>query len=413
MRHPIATARASAIGFAYGVISPSGIAHPRADAEAPAMSHFPAPLDSLFTPALLLDQAKVDANIARMQAQVARFPGTILRPHLKTCKSVDVARRLAGADGPITVSTLQEAERFFAAGYRDILYAVGISPDKLPRAMALRNAGADLKIILDNADAAAAVAAFAQAQGKALPTLIEIDTDNHRSGARPGDAAIVEIGKLLGDNLAGVLTHAGESYSARHQDEIRRFARMERDGIVTAATQLREAGLSCPIVSMGSTPTALFAEDLNGVTELRAGVFVFFDLVMAGTSSCTTEEIALSVLTTVIGHQQERGWLLVDAGWMAMSRDRGTQNQAIDYGLGLVCDIDGQPIGDLVIQSANQEHGIIASRSGAPIRAEDFPVGMRLRILPNHACATAAQHPAYCVAKNGEMIDRWERFSHW
>lgn len=377
------------------------------------MSTLSISLDGLPTPALLLDEERMDANIARMKAQIARFPGTVLRPHLKTCKSVEVARRVAGADGPVTVSTLQEAEHFFAAGYHDILYAVGISPDKLPRAMALRDAGADLTIILDNTVAAQAVSAFAQAHRKPLPTLIEIDTDNHRSGARPGDPAVVEIGRLLGKNLAGVLTHAGESYSARDHEGIRRFAQMERDGIVLAAAQLRYAGLPCPIVSMGSTPTALFADDLTGITELRAGVFVFFDLVMAGIGVCSVAEIALSVLTTVIGHQEERGWLLIDAGWMAMSRDRGTQNQAVDYGLGLVCDHAGRPDGDLIIQSANQEHGIIASRSGAAIRPEDYPIGTRLRILPNHACATAAQHPAYQVLRGGEVLDRWERFGHW
>ena len=106
------------------------------------------------------------------------------------------------------------------------------------------------------------------------------------------------------------------------------------------------------------------AEDLHGVTEVRAGVYVFFDLFMAGVGVCTLDDIALSVLTTVIGHQPDKGWTIVDAGWMAMSRDRGTQNQTIDQGYGVVCGIDGKPIEDYVMTSANQEHGIIARRGG-------------------------------------------------
>ncbi len=143
-------------------------------------------------------------------------------------------------------------------------------------------------------------------------------------------------------------------------------------------------------------------------------MYVFFDLVMAGLSVCTHDDIALSVLTTVIGHQRDKGWTIVDAGWMAMSRDRGTANQAVDQGYGLVCDIDGRVLGDYTVSGANQEHGIIAHRSGDPARMLDLPVGTLLRILPNHACATAAQHSAYQVlGHNGEIAETWERFNGW
>src|SRR5690606_16930690 len=114
-----------------------------------------------------------------------------------------------------------------------------------------------------------------------------------------------------------------------------------------------------------STPTAHFAENLEGVTEVRAGVYAFFDLVMAGLGVCTLNDIALSVLATVIGHQHDRGWIMVDAGWMAMSRDRGTASQQIDQGYGVVCDLQGKPFGDLIMTQANQEHGILALRPGA------------------------------------------------
>ena len=174
-------------------------------------------------------------------------------------------------------------------------------------------------------------------------------------------------------------------------------SRGERDGICRAAKKLRDAGYELSIVSVGSTPTALTDEDLTGVTELRAGVYVFFDLFQAGVGVCQISDIALSLLVTVIGHQMEKGWVITDGGWMALSRDRGTANQKIDQGYGLVCDVHGHLIDDLWVSGANQEHGIISARNGRKINPKDFPIGMRLRILPNHACPTGAQHPCYYV----------------
>ncbi|MBA2651132.1 MAG: DSD1 family PLP-dependent enzyme, partial [Tatlockia sp.] len=162
------------------------------------------------------------------------------------------------------------------------------------------------------------------------------------------------------------------------------------------------------------TPTTLYAKHLEGVTEVRAGVFVFFDLVMAGLGVCQLDNIALSVLATVIGHQEEKGWTIIDAGWMAMSRDRGTAKQSVDQGYGLVCDLEGCPIEDVIVSDANQEHGIISNRSGNSYLRLKFPVGTLLRILPNHACATAAQYASYNVVAGGlEIIDHWQRFSGW
>lgn len=376
------------------------------------------PLAALPTPCLVLDEAKMLANIARLRARLDRFD-VPLRPHLKTAKSVEVARRLlTGGDGPATVSTLKEAEVFAAAGVRDILYAVGVTPQKLSRVLAIRAGGCDLAVVLDSADQARAVVKAVKASGDAIPTLIEIDSDGHRSGLRPGDPAIVEIGRILHDGgatLRGVLTHAGGSYDVPDAAAKVAFAEQERAAAVACALALRTAGLPCPVVSVGSSPTAHFARDLGGVTEVRAGVFVFFDLVMAGLGVCRIEDIAVSVLATVIGHQRERGWIIVDAGWMAMSRDRGTANQAVDQGYGLVCDEEGRPFGDLIMQGANQEHGVLAIRAGSDQPLPDLPVGARVRILPNHACSTAAQFDAYEVlpADGSAQPARWSRFGGW
>lgn len=374
-------------------------------------------LATLPTPCLLLDEARMMRNLDRLQGRMAGL-GVMLRPHMKTAKSLDVAERaLGGRKGPVTVSTLKEAEVFAAAGYRDIVYAVGIAPGKLDRVLALRANGCDLAVVLDNEDQVQAVAAACARSGDAVPVLLEIDSDGHRSGLKPADPAIVTIGRMLhakGAELRGVLTHAGESYEARSPGALAEFAQLERDGAVTAAGLLRAAGLPCPVVSVGSTPTAHFATDLTGVTEVRAGVYMFFDLVMAGIGVCTTDDIAVSVLTEVIGHQRDRGWTIVDAGWMALSRDRGTAGQPVDQGYGIVCDADGRPLDDLIVLRANQEHGIVGLRPGSRRPAPKLPVGTRLRILPNHACATAAQFAGYSVLPaDGGQTREWARFGGW
>jgi D-serine deaminase-like pyridoxal phosphate-dependent protein len=248
--------------------------------------------------------------------------------------------------------------------------------------------------------------------------LIEIDCDGHRSGLLPDDPEIVVVGRTLhegGAALRGVITHAGESYGVVGADALAAFAERERAAAVAAATVLRSAGLPCPLVSIGSTPTAHFARDMTGVTEVRAGVYVFFDLAMAGIGVCTSDDIALSVLTTIIGRQKERGWIMIDAGWMAMSRDRGTANQAVDQGYGLVCDIEGRVLHGLIVASVNQEHGVVALRPGGKGLLPDLPVGTKLRILPNHACATGAQFDGYEVmrAQAGAPLAHWPRFRGW
>lgn len=375
-------------------------------------------LRALPTPCLVLDERRMLRNVERLEAHL-RSLGAPLRPHLKTCKSIDVARRvLADGTGPATVSTLREAEVFAAAGVRDILYAVGITPQKLERGLALRATGCDLSVLLDSRGQATAVAEASRAAGAPIPALIEIDSDGHRGGLRPDDPNVVAIGRILhegGAELRGVLTHAGESYEVRGADAHAEFAERERSAAVAAATYLREAGLPCAVVSVGSTPTAHAARDLSGVTEVRAGNYVFFDLVQCGIGVCAIDDIALSVLTTVIGHQRERGWILVDAGWMALSRDRGTAQQALDQGYGVVCDVTGTVIPDVIVTQTNQEHGIVAVRPGSCAALPDLPVGTRLRILPNHACATASQFAAYEVvpADDDAPLAHWERFGGW
>jgi D-serine deaminase-like pyridoxal phosphate-dependent protein len=375
-------------------------------------------LSELVTPALVLDRKILDVNISRLHERMKAL-GVDLRPHGKTAKNIDVIRMaLAGQSGGITVSTLKEAEYYFANGITDIVYAVGIAPVKLDRICALIKKGADITVILDSIAQVRFVAKEARSQNLEIPVLIELDCDGHRSGVTLDDSLLLDIGRLAereeGVILKGVLTHAGESYSCKSAEAIRALAAVERDVAGQAATRLRENGLPCPVVSVGSTPTANFAEDLSGVTEVRAGVFVFYDLVMAGLGVCKPGDIAVSVLASVIGHQKKKGWTITDAGWMALSRDRGTAAQKVDQGYGLVYDLDGNPVGELIVSSVNQEHGIIEPRSGTVADGERFEVGDMVRILPNHACATAAMHDRYQVVDGGtEVIDTWHRTNGW
>ncbi|KVF23241.1 MULTISPECIES: DSD1 family PLP-dependent enzyme [Burkholderia] len=374
-------------------------------------------LQTLNTPAALIDVGRMRHNIGRMQAHLDAL-GVRFRPHVKTTKCTHVvdAQIAAGAQG-VTVSTLKEAEQFFAHGIRDIVYAVGMVPAKLGQALALRRQGCDLKLVTDSLPAAHAIAEFGRAHGERFEVWIEVDVDGHRSGIPPDAGLLIDVGRALVDGglvLGGVLAHAGSSYEYSTPEALAAIAEQERSRTVRAAERLRAAGLPCPVVSIGSTPTALAARHLDGVTEVRAGVYVMFDLVMHNIGVCDLSDIALSVLTTVIGHQEEKGWAIVDAGWMAMSRDRGTQRQARDFGYGQVCTEHGDVLGDYVMSAANQEHGIV-SRAGAPDSgiAQRFPIGTRLRILPNHACATGAQHPEYQAIGDDGSAQAWPRFYGW
>ncbi|MFK4298781.1 D-serine deaminase-like pyridoxal phosphate-dependent protein [Arthrobacter sp. GAS37] len=370
------------------------------------------------TPFLALDRAKVRRNITRLRERLEPFPVS-LRPHAKTAKSPEVARMFwDGGTGPLAVSTLAEAEAFADDGFTDILYAVGIAPSKLDRVLELRRRGVDLIVLLDSAEQAEAVAAASRAAGIAIPALIEIDCDGHRGGILPDDPRALSIAAILdggGAELRGVLAHAGESYFCYTEEELVAAAENERRAAVDAAERLRQAGHVAPVVSIGSTPTALTVRDLTGVTEVRAGNYVFFDLVMAGIGVCSVDDLALSVIATVIGHRPEHGWTLIDGGWTATSRDRGTAEQSVDQGYGLVADLSGSLYPDLIMGGASQEHGVLSVREGSGASLPDLPLGTRVRILPNHACAMGTQHDRYQVhdGQSPTIAAVWQRTRGW
>jgi len=354
-------------------------------------------LTTVPTPALVLDRGRLEANARAMRGR-AQTLGVALRPHLKTVKSAAIARIASGTGA--TVSTLREAAYFGGHGLTDLVLAVCVTGDKLDRCAELAERGIELTLITDDVDVARAIAAHPVT----LPALVEVDSGGARTGLRPDDPDLIAVADALGDRLRGVLTHAGHSYGAVGTQAIARIAEDERRAVVDAAERLREAGLRCDVVSLGSTPTAVHAASAEGATEMRPGVYLFMDLFQAAIGCCTVDDIALSVLATVISRRGDR--VVLDAGGLALSKDRSTARSPSDAGYGLVCDLDGRPLGGATVADVHQEHGLVY---GASLR-----VGDRVRVLPNHACMTAAAHDAYQVVDGGlEIVDRYDRCNGW
>ncbi|MFD2633300.1 DSD1 family PLP-dependent enzyme [Idiomarina piscisalsi] len=368
-------------------------------------------INTLDTPYLLIDEAILKRNIAHLKNRVESLGGH-LRPHLKTLRTLEAADYLlADKTRPATVSTLAEAKAYANAGYTDLLYAVGIAPAKLERVAQLRKRGINLHILLDNMAQAKAVSDFAQKHQQDFSVFIEIDSDDHRGGIKPEAPELIDIAQQLGRHFTGLMTHAGGSYGCNTADALKAFAKRECDAVRSAKSRLEASNIHCSITSVGSTPTAHYGEDFSDITEVRAGVYTTFDLVMKNIGVCDFSDIAMSVVTTVIGHNKEKGWVLTDSGWMALSRDRGTASQGKDFGYGQICRTDGSVLAGLCINSTSQEHGVIELTE--TYQPEDFPVGSQLRILPNHACATAAMHPLYHILLSDGSHKTWQRIMGW
>jgi D-serine deaminase-like pyridoxal phosphate-dependent protein len=370
-------------------------------------------LADLPTPSLLLDRPRLVRNCERMRALAARH-GVILRPHAKTHKCAEIARLQHGGElGPLTVSTLAEAEGFAAAGFRDLTYAVPIEPGKFARALALARDTA-LRLVTDDRETVLALAEAARRAGVRPAVLMEVDCGDHRCGVDPESAEAIALASTLADapslDFAGLLSHAGHAYAGTTDQAVRAVARAEREQVVALALRLRAAGIAVDTVSIGSTPTMTHATDFAGITEIRPGNYAFFDAFQAAHGSCTLADCALSVLTAVIHCDRSRNRLVVDAGAIALSKDLGPRDVEPGAGFGRLLTVDGRELGARVT-SVSQEHGQITLPPATS--AADFPVGTRLRIVANHSCLTAAQHRVYHVLEADEVVARWTPFSGW
>lgn len=401
------------------------------------------PLTHLDTPCLTLDHQRLRQNIQQMREHINAL-GVRLRPHLKTAKSVHIAKMLAahGASS-FTVSTLAEAKYFCEAGFSDLLYAVSITPDKFKKVQALNSKGHNISVLLSNLSVLPALAALGG--NRITKVWIELDVDGLRTGVAADSAELLQLAQAIRDiptlKLQGVLSHSGGSYQvsttedaskaeqlAAHAAHIAQAALAEQQQARLAKTLLLAAGFRDIQASIGTTPSATFSTvsnfnqpmviNLNNqpvplatIDEIRAGVYVFQDLYQAELGVCTKEQIALAVVSSVISHSPTHNRIVIDAGSLAMSKDLSCQSLSSDVGYGLVCDEQRQPIAGLKFYGSNQEHGYITSSQ--PIDFSQFAIGRRLLILPNHACITAAAYSHYQVLMPDGQWQRWHRCNGW
>lgn len=332
---------------------------------------FPALPAGLDTPRVVVDLARVDANIARLQAALdAR--GIALRPHAKTHKSIAIARRqiAAGARG-ITVGTLGEAEVFVAAGIDDVFlaYPLWAEREKAARLRAVHEAAPRLRVGVDSPAGAERLAAAVAGADAPLTVLVEIDSGNHRTGVTGPQAAleVARAARAAGLVVDGVFSHGGHAYrpgaaESAGADEIRTLGE--------AAAVLRADEFAIGTISAGSTPTMLSAA-AGEVTEMRAGTYVYGDRQQWLLGAIPAEGCAVAVAATVVSASPDR--LVVDAGAKALTKDRAE----FVAGFGAIV---GYP--DLVIERVNDYHGVVAVPAGAARPA----LGDVVAIVPNHVC---------------------------
>jgi D-serine deaminase-like pyridoxal phosphate-dependent protein len=374
-------------------------------------------LSLLQTPAAIVDRDKLQRNCDRMtvRAQTHRIN---LRPHLKTTKAAKIAEIATKQHfGGITVSTVAEAFYFNAHGFQDITYAVGLAPHKLPALAALQKEGAHINILIDEVAAIHAIDEAARNLQSTFPVFIEVDSGERRGGVSPDGQQLLDVAAgIVNSNsltIAGVLTHAGHSYTGTTTDEIVEIAEQERSGAVLAATRLRGMGFDCQTVSIGSTPSVSHAASFEGVTEIRPGVYIFGDMQQVALGTCGIDDVAYSVLATVIGHNHGARRILVDAGSLALSKDGGRGPGANLPTYGRVATVDGRILPGLYLSTLYQEHGLIASKWEEP-PYDSLPIGHKVRLLPNHSCLSAASFDEYFVVQNGSQITEiWDKTRGW
>jgi len=345
----------------------------------------------LDTPCLLIDLEILAANVARMAA-LARRSRVRLRPHAKTHKSAQIAKMQleAGATG-ICVATVGEAEVLRAAGMEDILIAYNIVGDaKLARLLPLCADGG-ITLTADSLEVAEGYCRMAAAAGRTLPVLLEIDSGMRRTGAPPQLAGQLgsKIAALTGIELIGILTHAGHAHDVTAQPDIEAVARQEAAAMAQARDELDRQGIPVQVVSAGSTITAPYLNADDGITEIRPGTYVFNDLRTLEMYACTSDQIAATILTTVVSVGADR--VVLDCGNKTLTM---TSTEQHGYGK-----IKNRPLSNFVRLS--EEHGVATLGAGD----DELRVGDRVQVLPIHICVCVdLQQQAYGV-RRGQIAE--------
>ncbi len=343
----------------------------------------------LETPVAVIDEETMERNLSRM-ADLAAEASVRLRPHAKTHKSPYVGlRQVAHGAVGLTVATLREAEVFLDAGVQDLLLAYPpVGEAKLRRLTALAGRGR-LAVSLDDVSVAAALP-------DGFDVLWEVDTGFHRVGTSPGMDTVSAVRNLIQvigrDRFRGLLTFAGHAYRAANEAERRQAAEDEWGGLVRTAELLRREGITTRELSVGSTPTAGFARELHGATEIRPGTYVYGDAQQVALGSQSLDDCALGVVATVVS-TPAADRAIIDAGSKALSADVLVR-QLESYGL-----IPNRP--DLRLERLSEEHGVITAKGPVGLR-----VGDRIVVIPAHACTTInLQSAVLMVGPDGA---RWD-----
>ena len=353
------------------------------------------------TPALIVDLDRMEANIAAWQAMADRN-GVRFRPHIKTHKTPEIAAQqlAAGACG-IASAKPTEAEVFAAAGCDDIVIAYPtVGEDKWER-LARIAAGARVTVNVDSEHQARGLSAAAVAAGVELRVQIEIDTGLHRVGLDPADYAAIEafarvIDALPAIELDGVTTHRGKFGERMGRMTNAEAGHEEGSILVGLAERLRADGHAAPNVTAGGSVTGPGVAEVGGVTEVRAGTYVFYDAMQVAAGSARPDDVALSILATVISTRRA-GWTTVDAGSKTFSGDRGVvDGAAAPPGISECVDLDA------TVMRVTEEHGMVRLGDGASVE-----VGQKLRFMPFHVCTAVNLADQLVGVRTGVVETVW------
>ncbi|HEY0461539.1 MAG TPA: alanine racemase [Pyrinomonadaceae bacterium] len=371
-------------------------------------------LETIKTPSLIVDFQRMNRN-AESVSDRAKSLNVRLRPHVKTHRCAEIARlQTENNFGGIMVSTLAEAHFFARNGFSDIVYGVPVERGKFAEVIEIAKAIEKFAVLTDDAATVEELNQKAKSENTKLDVFLKVDVGSHRCGVEPGTREAFEIPQKISDSsnldFAGILTHAGHAYHAGTPEKLLAVAQEERNKMRELAGELRAKGLEVPTVSIGSTPTMSAIDSLEGVTELRCGNYIFYDAFQATLGSCAFDDCALTVLAAVVHRDATRQKIVVDAGAVALSKDRGAVKFDSNCGYGRVYDLEGNDL-NLRVGSLSQEHGeIFVDDEGI---FNQLKVGSRLRILANHSCLTALQHSHYHILDDREIVDRWEINRGW
>ena len=373
----------------------------------------------LRSPCLIGYFDKIQSNCKKMLANAEKM-NCVLRPHVKTHKTLEGALlQTGGRKSKIVVSTLAEAEFFANGGFDDILYAVPITPDKFPSAMVLNDALQTFHVLVDSVEIVSQLSKYQRDnQTKALSVWVMVDCGYHRDGVDPQATASLDLIEMLvkseGVLFSGIYTHGGHSYGGASQGEVIGIANDERASVVNFAEKIRQRlrdKFSSELafeIGVGSTPTCSCLPDhLAGVTEMHPGNYIYYDEMQKLLGSCEAKDIAVRILTRVIGKYPEQNMLLVDMGWTGCS----TQGEKEGYGR-----IVGEEHSNLYIKVLKQEAGEIESRDGSPIDFSRYPIGTILEVAPYHSCAATHCHTQIHIfetEKSSSIMSTWKICKGW